>query len=170
MPRCTRHPPVETELTCATCGTPICPDCMVVTPVGMKCPACGTAPLPRIYQVGPGALAVAVTVAVALGTLAGGFLFVWRLGVFAILLGPFVGGLIGEAASRAAGWKRGWTIATAAAAACGVGIVLLGPQVAVALASGSFSPSPAVLGLLIYRPFFLVFAAIAITAAFWRTR
>jgi len=170
MPRCARHPGVETALTCATCGTPICPDCMVVTPVGMKCPACGTAPVPRIYRVGPGALAVAVAVAAALGTLAGAFLFVWRLGFFAVFLGPFVGGLIGEAASRAAGWKRGRMIATASAVACGIGIVLLGPQVAVTLASGSVSAAPAALALLVYRPFFLLFAGIAVTAAFWRTR
>ncbi|MDQ7844630.1 MAG: B-box zinc finger protein [Armatimonadota bacterium] len=168
--RCARHPDVETGLTCVSCGTPICPDCMVQTPVGMKCPTCGTAPLPRIYQVGPGALAAAVVVAGALGMLAGGILFVWRLGVLAIFLGPFVGGLIGEAASRAAGWKRGRTMATAAAIACGAGIVLLGPQVAVTLAAGGTVSPGSVLALLAYRPFFLLFAALAVTAAFWRTR
>lgn len=29
-----------TQLTCAGCGTPICPRCLVRTPVGLKCPAC----------------------------------------------------------------------------------------------------------------------------------
>ena len=65
MQRCARHPNVETGLTCVTCGTPICPDCMVETPGGMKCRSCGIAPLPAIYRVGPGALAIAVTVAAA---------------------------------------------------------------------------------------------------------
>jgi len=143
---------------------------MVQTPVGMKCPTCGTAPLPRIYQVSPGALAVAVVVAVALGTLAGGALFVWRLGFLTIFLGPVVGGLIGEAASRAAGWKRGRTMATTAAVAGGIGIVLLGPQVAVTLASGGAVSPGSVLVLLTYRPFFLLFAVLAVTAAFWRAR
>lgn len=32
-----------TRLTCVQCGTPICPSCLVKTPVGMKCPTC-TAP------------------------------------------------------------------------------------------------------------------------------
>lgn len=168
--RCARHPNVETGLTCVTCGTPICPDCMVETPSGMKCPGCGIAPLPRVYQMGPGAIAVAVSVAVALGAFAGAFLFTWRLGFLAIFLGPVVGGLIGEAASRAAGWKRGRTMAATGAIACGVGIVLFGPQVAVALAGGSVIPLPSVLALLTYRPFFLLFAALAIVAAFWRTR
>ena len=170
MQRCARHPNVETGLTCVTCGTPICPDCMVETPGGMKCRSCGIAPLPAIYRVGPGALAIAVTVAATLGALAGAFLFMWRLGFFAIFLGPFVGGLIGEAASRAAGWKRGRTMAASAAIACGVGIVLLGPQVAVALAGGVVVPAPSLLALLTYRPFFLLFAGLAIIAAFWRTR
>lgn len=170
MTRCARHPGVETELRCATCGTPICPDCMVETPVGMKCPDCGTAPLPAIYRLGPGALAVVVTVAAALGAAAGALVFTWRLGFLTIFLGPLAGGLIGEAASRAAGWKRGKAMATSAAVACGVGIVLLGPQVATVLAGGRLVPAPVVLAVLTFRPFFLLFAALAIIAAFWRTR
>lgn len=167
--QCARHPNVETGLTCVTCRTPICPDCMVETPGGMKCPVCGIAPLPAIYRMGPGAIAIAVTVAAVLGALAGAFLFVWRVGFLAIFLAPFVGGLIGEAASRAAGWKRGRTMAITAATACGVGIVLLGPYVA-ELAGGTVVSMPSVLALLTYRPFFLLFAGLAVMAIFWRTR
>ena len=28
--QCATHPGVETELRCATCGKPICPDCLMV--------------------------------------------------------------------------------------------------------------------------------------------
>ncbi len=31
---------VATQLTCAGCAAPICPACLVRTPVGLKCPAC----------------------------------------------------------------------------------------------------------------------------------
>ena len=31
-----------TRLTCTQCATPICPRCLVRTPVGLKCPTCGT--------------------------------------------------------------------------------------------------------------------------------
>jgi len=140
------------------------------TPVGMKCSSCGTAPLPAIYRLGPGALAVVVMVAAVLGAASGALTFIWRLGFLTIFLGPLAGGLIGEAASRAAGWKRGKTMATAAAIACGVGIVLLGPQVAAVLAGGRLIPAPVVLAILTFRPFFLLFAALAIIAAFWRIR
>ena len=38
--RCARHPGVETVLRCGRCETPICPRCMVPTPVGARCPTC----------------------------------------------------------------------------------------------------------------------------------
>jgi hypothetical protein len=37
---CARHPHVETVLRCNRCDTPICPRCLVQTPVGAKCPTC----------------------------------------------------------------------------------------------------------------------------------
>ena len=35
---CYRHPNRETGLSCSDCGRGICPDCMVFTPVGIRCP------------------------------------------------------------------------------------------------------------------------------------
>jgi membrane associated rhomboid family serine protease len=35
---CYRHPNRETGVTCSECGRPICPDCMVFAPVGIRCP------------------------------------------------------------------------------------------------------------------------------------
>jgi membrane associated rhomboid family serine protease len=40
MAVCYRHPNRETNVSCSNCGRPICPDCMTVTPVGMRCPEC----------------------------------------------------------------------------------------------------------------------------------
>lgn len=40
---CPRHG-VPTRITCVECGTPICPDCAIRTPVGLKCPDHATAP------------------------------------------------------------------------------------------------------------------------------
>jgi membrane associated rhomboid family serine protease len=40
VPACYRHPNRETNVHCSNCGRPICPDCMTVTPVGMRCPEC----------------------------------------------------------------------------------------------------------------------------------
>jgi hypothetical protein len=48
--RCYRHPDRETRVSCATCGRPICTECMVQTEVGLKCP--DDAQLPRGARAG----------------------------------------------------------------------------------------------------------------------
>ena len=47
---CYRHPKRETRVTCATCGRPICTECMRQTAVGIKCPE--DARLPRSARTG----------------------------------------------------------------------------------------------------------------------
>lgn len=47
---CYRHPKRETRVSCATCGRPICTECMVQTDVGIKCP--DDARLPRGARAG----------------------------------------------------------------------------------------------------------------------
>ncbi len=47
---CYRHPKRETRVSCATCGRPICTECMRPTDVGIKCP--DDARLPRSARAG----------------------------------------------------------------------------------------------------------------------
>jgi hypothetical protein len=47
---CYRHPKRETRISCATCGRPICTECMRPTDVGIKCPE--DARLPRSARTG----------------------------------------------------------------------------------------------------------------------
>lgn len=47
---CYRHPRRETRVSCATCGRPICTECMRQTEVGIKCPE--DAKLPRGARAG----------------------------------------------------------------------------------------------------------------------
>ena len=47
---CYRHPNRETRVSCATCGRPICTECMRQTEVGIKCP--DDARLPRNARAG----------------------------------------------------------------------------------------------------------------------
>jgi len=65
--QCATHPNVETELTCGRCGTPICPRCLVMTPVGARCRDC--AQLRRIptYEIKPTFLVRGVAAAAATG-------------------------------------------------------------------------------------------------------
>ena len=69
---CTYHPNVETGLRCTRCGKPICPQCAVRSPVGLRCPDCaGVRSMPSIRTPGSdllkaigGGLLVALVVAV----------------------------------------------------------------------------------------------------------
>ena len=61
--KCATHPEVETNLTCGKCGTPICPRCLVQTPVGARCRKCaGLRRLPT-YEIAPQQYLKAVGVA-----------------------------------------------------------------------------------------------------------
>jgi membrane associated rhomboid family serine protease len=103
---CYRHPDRETGVTCSECGRPICPDCMVFAPVGIRCPDHSGQPqgaarvsrgLQRASYEGTGTLVtktlVAVNVAIYLlelamgGTINGQGNRIYREGV---LFGPLV--------------------------------------------------------------------------------
>ena len=67
---CPRHPSISTRLRCSKCGTPICPRCMVETPVGFRCPPCAglsglswsDVPTPLLLRATLAGLAVALVV------------------------------------------------------------------------------------------------------------
>jgi len=73
---CYRHPRRETRVSCATCGRPICTDCMVQTDVGIKCP--DDARLPRGARAGVmKPRQVALTLLAGLGIALVGIPVVW---------------------------------------------------------------------------------------------
>lgn len=120
--QCARHPKVETALSCGKCGTPICPDCSVVGPVGMRCRDCGSSQASPLYQVRPERFALAAVAGVAAGTLAG---FVLQaIGFFILFVAPLIGGLLGEVILRATGRKRGAKMEFLAGASVVVGAAL----------------------------------------------
>lgn len=172
--RCARHPNVETELRCATCGTPICPDCQVTTPVGMKCPECGLAPVPEIYRVSPGALGRAIA-AGAVSSMVVGFLALFLPGAAGLLLlflfaTPSVGRMIADVAGWAAGGRRGPVLAAAAAGSCVIGILLLAPDLSRLVAGAPLMGTRELLGLLAVRPLFALFAGLCAAFAYRRLR
>jgi hypothetical protein len=113
--KCATHPNTETELRCGKCGKPICPKCMVQTPVGARCRECaGQYKLPT-YRVSAGyylrAAVVALVAAVIIGTVWGFIESLLPFRFFTLLAGWGIGYLIGEAISRAANRKRGPALA-----------------------------------------------------------
>jgi hypothetical protein len=109
--KCSYHPDVETALKCGKCGKPICPKCMVETPVGARCPDCAkTTKLPtfqlsaRHYLIAAGtALGLAIAVGFIWGMLRSFLPFIF----LDLLLAAGVGFVIGELVGRAVNRKRG---------------------------------------------------------------
>jgi len=69
----------STRLTCVRCATPVCPLCLVRTPVGMKCATCGAEPgallrprKPVWVRLAPLAVVALVAVVLALPRIMGG--------------------------------------------------------------------------------------------------
>lgn len=117
--RCAAHPDVETALGCSRCDTPICPRCLVQTPVGARCRDCAQLRRPPMYTVGPGSAARLAGAAVGLGVaigLAWGLLLPGGFGFFVLFLGGFAGYGMANLMDRASGRKRGPWVQGAAVA------------------------------------------------------
>jgi hypothetical protein len=113
---CARHPQVETGLLCGRCGTPICPRCLVQTPVGARCPTCANVRRIPTVDVKPVYVVRALGAALAVGVVAGAF---WGyatqgtrgfLGLFLIFIAMGLGYVVGEAVSIATNRKRGQSL------------------------------------------------------------
>jgi hypothetical protein len=109
--QCATHPDVETELACGRCGKPICPRCLVYTPVGTRCRDCAQVRRLPTYQIPTAYLLRGIGAAAAAGAAIGGvwaLLLSQRLGAFFVLfLALGIGYAIGEVVSLATNRKRG---------------------------------------------------------------
>jgi len=122
--RCATHPDVETNLRCGKCGKPICPKCMVQTPVGARCLECAKLyrlPTFRISTrhylraVGTG-LGMAIVCGIAWGAILGSGPFFY----LNLLLAPGAGYAIGEVVSLSVNRKRGTGLAVVAGIAVAI--------------------------------------------------
>lgn len=113
--KCAIHSEVETGLACGKCGTPICPKCLVETPVGARCRKCAHVRRLPTYTITPvqysKAIAAGLGVAIAVGI---GWawlrstvdILAWSLTV-GLILGSVVAYGIAEIVSRSVNRKRG---------------------------------------------------------------
>ena len=126
--RCAAHPKTETYLRCGKCEKPICPRCMIQTPVGARCrPCAGLRRLP-MFDVRPMDLVRGSLAGVA-ASAAGGLALLSLsampgVGFFGFILMALLGYLVGEAASRAARRRRSRTLGWATVLALPLGLVL----------------------------------------------
>jgi len=118
---CARHPNIETNLRCSSCDTPICPKCLVQTPVGMKCKTCGSHRQGTMFNPSPAQLTAAAVVAIMLGVIVG-----WAVefgGFYIVFLSFVFGGFAGDLILRASGRRRGIWMEIVAGAGMALGAV-----------------------------------------------
>jgi hypothetical protein len=134
---CARHPQVETYLRCGRCDTPICPRCLVQTPVGARCRDCANVRTLPTFDVTPVYFARAQAAALVSGLGVGAvwaFLLPHFFGLFFIVfLGFGLGWAVSESISLATNRKRG--LGLQISAVMGVALAFL---VREALSSGNF--------------------------------
>ena len=117
--RCATHPEIETNLRCGKCGKPICPKCLVQTPVGARCPDCAKLYKLPTYRVSSvyylRAIGTALGMAIATGIVWGvieSFLISFFFGFFSLILAGGVGYAIGEVVSLSVNRKSSRGLAT----------------------------------------------------------
>lgn len=116
---CARHKDTPTGLRCGRCETPVCPQCMVHGPVGVRCLDCGKPPKLPQFEVSTPLVLRAIGASLGLG-IAGGivllFLALSGFGLFFYLIASAgFGYVVSEATSYAANRKRGPVLAVIAA-------------------------------------------------------
>lgn len=160
---CANHPTVPTAVSCGRCGKPICPRCLVDTPVGQRCRACGLQKSP-IYQMPLPLLLVGIGLGVG-GGIIGGIIGA-RLQFFVLFLAPVIGGFVGECVSRAIKRKHSPVIALVTAIAIGLG-ALAEP---LRETFHQFQTSDPESLRHLFEPWTWLFIILAAPAAYWRLR
>lgn len=124
---CVNHPDRETLLRCGKCGRPICTECAIRHPVGLRCPDCAQLKKVPTYDVPPSYYLRALGGGLVASLVSGVVVQVLRLFVPMLFLTFFLalgaGAFVGEAISRVAGHKRGRGLQVVAGASAILGSV-----------------------------------------------
>ena len=168
---CVNHPDRETLLRCGKCGQPICTECAVRHPVGLRCPSCARLKRVPTYDVPAShyvrALIVGLGVSAACGVVVEILPLLVPVFFLSFLGGLVAGGIIAESISRAAAYKRGRGLQIVA----GVCVLLgyLAGSLAVAIfrfGVGAWLLIPA----LLFNPYYWIYPIIAVAVAVTRLR
>lgn len=139
---CPRDPGVQTSLRCSRCEKPICPKCMIQTPVGARCRECARIAKSPVYTMSSGVMARAATASVvggvAMGLIWGFILLPFSVGFLSIFVGAGLGYAFTRVMEFATGRKRGPMV---------VGFAILGIAIAWSMQLLFVDPRVALYGL-----------------------
>ncbi len=129
---CAKHSETPTNLRCSRCDKPVCPECMVQAPVGIRCQEHGRPTKLPTYEVSTGFIVRGVAAGVGIGVL-GGFILGVAGAYTNLFFIPYVftlamvglGYLVGEGISRATNKKRGQPLIVAAVVGVVVAFVIV---------------------------------------------
>jgi hypothetical protein len=145
--RCAADPSVETYLRCGRCEKPICPRCLIQTPVGSRCRDCAQLRKLPMFQVGATDYLRAAGGGLAAG-IAGGLIVIFLQGQFrvfgmlGVMLLAALGYGVGTAVAKSTRRKQGTGLGIIAALAVPIGLAL---GRAVIFALGGVDPALAML-------------------------
>lgn len=163
---CANHPNKATVVRCSKCGKPICPACVIETPVGLRCRECAQLRRLPVFQVSPLQYLLAMGTAVGLGLVVGvgwhiilvGFRFLGGILSFFIALG--VGYIMGELVSLAVNRKRGIGLQVLVGVGVFVAFLFSGMSFDLLFVSPTFAFATA--ARFLFSPFTLLALAVAI--------
>ena len=126
--RCATHPEVETNLRCGKCGKPICPKCLVQTPVGARCRDCAKLYKLPTYRVSTSyylrAIGTALGMAVACGLVWGVINGLVPFFYLNLILAAGVGYAIGEVVGLSVNRKSSRALAVIAGIAVAISYIV----------------------------------------------
>ena len=123
---CFKHPAVETRLTCTHCETPICPKCMIVCEVGMKCKQCTSKTASHVVKAEWRDWLLSGLVSTIIGLVFGVVVsqLIFGFGYYLLLLSFWGGKWVGNLAHRCARFKMAKSVLHVMTACCSAGILL----------------------------------------------
>ena len=135
---CPRDPSVETALRCGRCDTPICPRCLVQSPVGARCKGCARILKSPIYTLTTRQLlrasGASIIGGVVMGLIWGFVLLPFTVGFLSIFIGAFLGLVFTKLLDFATGNRRGNVVFACAVAglliAWGMQFLFVPPRIA----------------------------------------
>ena len=120
---CYRHPDRETLIRCGRCDRPICLQCQVRHPVGVRCRDCAQIRNDPLTTLSVPQYALAFVSALG-ASIVGGFIAPYLGLLFAFFVGPIIGGAIAEFVGRVIGYKRGLPLQVVVAVCIVLGVFL----------------------------------------------